>query len=78
MYLSQIQIENYKGIKNLVVSFQTDINIIIGENGSCKTALIDALRLLYNLGKQQREIYVTSEDFHLNENVLQYDMNSGD
>jgi putative ATP-dependent endonuclease of the OLD family len=73
MYLSQIRIENYKGIKNLAVSFQKDINIIIGENGSRKTALIDSLRLLYNLGKQQREIFVTAEDFYLNETVISID-----
>jgi putative ATP-dependent endonuclease of OLD family len=70
MYLSSIHIENYKGIKNLDVSFQKDINVIIGENGSCKTALIDAIRLLYNLGNQQRELYVSLDDFYLNELVI--------
>jgi putative ATP-dependent endonuclease of OLD family len=70
MYLSSIEIENYKGIKNLTVEFSKDINVIIGENGSHKTALIDAIRLLYNLGKQQRELYVTPEDFHLDTEVV--------
>jgi putative ATP-dependent endonuclease of the OLD family len=45
MYLSAIYIENYKGIKKLDVSFQKDINVIIGENGSCKTALIDCFTI---------------------------------
>jgi putative ATP-dependent endonuclease of the OLD family len=75
MYLSQIRVENYKGIKKLSVLFQKDINIIIGENGSCKTALIDGIRLLYNLGKQQREIYVTLEDFYLNESLITIEYN---
>jgi len=70
MHLSSIHIENYKGIKSLDVSFQKDINVLIGENGSCKTALIDAIRLLYNLGKQQRELFVTSEDFYLGESAI--------
>ncbi|MEP7197463.1 MAG: AAA family ATPase [Saprospiraceae bacterium] len=70
MYLSSIHIVNYKGIKKLDVSFQHDINVIIGENGSCKTALIDAIRLLYNLGSQQRELYVSVEDFYLGESVI--------
>ncbi len=70
MYLSTIHIENYKGIKKLDVNFHKDINIIIGENGSCKTALIDAIRLLYNLGNQQRELYVTVDDFYLGEFVI--------
>ena len=70
MYLASIYIENYKGIKKLNVKFQKDINVIIGENGSCKTALIDAIRLLYNLGSQQRELYVTTDDFYIGESVI--------
>lgn len=70
MYLSSIHIENYKGIKKLDVTFQKDINVIIGENGGCKTSLIDAIRLLYNLGDQQRELYVTVDDFYLGESVI--------
>lgn len=70
MFLSSIHIRNYKGIKNLKVNFSKDINVIIGENGACKTGLIDAIRLLYNLGKQQREIYVTADDFFIGETVI--------
>ncbi|TPD71283.1 AAA family ATPase [Flavobacterium microcysteis] len=36
MYLSSIEIENYKGIKNLTVEFSKNVNVIIGENGSHK------------------------------------------
>lgn len=61
---------HYKGIKNLEVNFQKNINVIIGENGSCKTALIDAIRLLYSLGEQQRDLYVSVDDFHLGETVI--------
>jgi putative ATP-dependent endonuclease of the OLD family len=71
MYLSKIIIENYKGIQQLEVGFSPKINIIIGENGKCKSALIDAIRLLYNLGEPIREITVSKEDFHENKNYLQ-------
>ncbi|TAN00429.1 MAG: DUF2813 domain-containing protein [Chitinophagaceae bacterium] len=70
MYLSLIHIQNYKGNKNLKVNFNKDINIIIGENGSGKTALIDAIRLFYNLGNLQKELYVTVDDFYLGESVI--------
>jgi putative ATP-dependent endonuclease of OLD family len=63
MYLSKISITNYKGIEKLEVCFSSQINIIIGENGSRKSALIDAIRLLYNLGEPIREITVSKEDF---------------
>ncbi|NPA44908.1 MAG: AAA family ATPase [Chlorobi bacterium] len=65
MYLSEIEIKNFKGIKNLKVNFSPDINIIIGENGKNKTALIDAIRLLYNLGKQKKDIYISDDDFYI-------------
>lgn len=70
MYLSKIHIENYKGLKTLTVNFHKDINVIIGENGGGKTALIDAIRLLYNIGQQQKDLYVTADDFYLDETVI--------
>lgn len=66
MYLSEINICNYKGIDFLNVQFSKDINIIIGENGNNKTALIDAIRILYNLGNSPKDIYVKDDDFHIN------------
>jgi putative ATP-dependent endonuclease of OLD family len=65
MHLAQINITNFKGISELSIQFDPKLNIIIGENGSFKTALIDAIRLLYSLGNQKRDIYVSNEDFHI-------------
>lgn len=64
MYLSKIAISNYKGIEKLEIDFDPNINIIIGENGCCKSAVIDAIRLLYNIGEPVREINVARDDFH--------------
>jgi len=69
MYLSSINILNYKGVKSLDVLFDPKINIIIGENGCCKTALIDSIRLMYSLGSPIKEIYVKSEDFYVDINT---------
>jgi putative ATP-dependent endonuclease of the OLD family len=64
MYLSYLKIENYRGIDSLEIDFDPSINIIIGENGCNKSAVIDAIRLLYNLGEPTREISVSFSDFH--------------
>jgi len=64
MYLSKLNIKNFRGIKELTVNFNSNINIIIGENGCNKSAIIDAIRLLYNLGEPTRDISVSNEDFH--------------
>jgi len=45
--------------------FDENINIIIGENGCCKTAVIDAIRLLYNLGNPRKDIYLSNDDFYV-------------
>jgi putative ATP-dependent endonuclease of OLD family len=64
MYLSRIKIKNYKGIEELDVDFDPSINVFIGENGSFKSAVIDAIRLLYNIGEPIRSISVSDDDFH--------------
>lgn len=64
MYLSYLSIKNYRGIEYLEIDFDPNINIIIGENGCNKSAVIDAIRLLYNLGEPIRDISVSLSDFH--------------
>jgi putative ATP-dependent endonuclease of the OLD family len=64
MYLAKIKIENYKGIELVETEFDPKLNIIIGENGCGKSAIIDAIRLLYNIGEPIRELSVSSDDFH--------------
>ncbi|UJH90569.1 AAA family ATPase [Antarcticibacterium sp. 1MA-6-2] len=59
-----MSIENYRGIDYLEVDFDPNINIIIGENGCNKSAVIDAIRLLYNIGEPIRDISVSLNDFH--------------
>lgn len=50
MYLKTLEIRNFRGIENLKVKFHEKINVIIGPNGVCKTAVIDAIRLFFQLG----------------------------
>lgn len=64
MHLSTIYIKNYKGIKELSVKFHSKLNVIIGENSSCKSTLIDAIRLFYAWGSPMRDIDISIEDFH--------------
>lgn len=64
MHLASLKIKNFKGIKSLDIAFDPKINILIGENSCGKTAVIDAIRLLYNLGNQKKDFYVGNEDFY--------------
>lgn len=42
MYLSNIHIENFKGIKKACFDFGRSVNIIIGDNGTGKTSILEA------------------------------------
>lgn len=43
MYLSKIHIENFKGIKSADFDFDRSVNIIIGNNGTGKTSVLEAI-----------------------------------
>ncbi|MGO4294545.1 ATP-dependent nuclease [Chitinophaga sp. RAB17] len=46
MYISRVTLVNYRNFKNAVFKFNKGINTIIGENGSGKTNVFKAIRLL--------------------------------
>lgn len=65
MYLSKIYIKNFRGVKELLVEFDKNLNVIIGANGQLKTSLMDAIRLFYSWGEPNRDIVITKEDFYV-------------
>lgn len=66
MHLARLTIENFRcfGSPGTVFEFRSGINVVIGENNTGKTALIDALRLLFSLGAGRRDVYISQADFH--------------
>lgn len=63
MYLSSLHIKNFRGIKDLTLNFDSKLNVLIGPNGKCKTAVIDAIRLFYSRGTQQ-PLAISVDDFY--------------
>jgi len=61
MKLRHLKVENFRGIQNLDLDFD-DITVVIGENNSGKTAVLDVLRLC--LGPRGRPVF-DAFDFHL-------------
>ena len=45
MYLSSLHIRQFRVFDDITLYFKNGINILIGENNSGKTAIIDALRI---------------------------------
>lgn len=75
MYLSSISINGFRGIKEMKISFHEKLNVIIGPNASCKTSLIDAIRLFYGWGDYSINQEITPEDFY---RIVQKDENGED
>jgi len=46
MYISKLSIRNFRNFRNICVNFTKGVNTIIGENGSGKTNILQALRYL--------------------------------
>lgn len=57
-FLHSLQIEGFRSIENATLTFQPGLNVIIGANNAAKSAVIDAMRVIFSLGS-----FETREDF---------------
>jgi putative ATP-dependent endonuclease of OLD family len=73
--LVQLKIKNYRVFDNSEhsISFKAGLNVILGANNSGKTAVIDALRYIFNLGNFQKKddlIKLDEQDLFRGEHAL--------
>lgn len=75
MYLSTLKLWNFRkysegpdGAPGLEVHFHEGVNVLIGENDSGKTAIVDAIRYVLRT-KSGETIYMDEKDFHSEGNV---------
>lgn len=66
MYIKQFDIKNFRVFDRISLFLNKGVNIIIGENNSGKTTIIDALRICLGYGKSDTNIYIQESDLHLN------------
>lgn len=64
MKLRRLLIENFRGFRRLELNLG-DTTVLIGENNSGKTAVLDALRLCLRDLSSRRRVVFESYDFHL-------------
>lgn len=64
MYISKVSLINYRNFSNAKFIFNKGINTIIGENGSGKTNLFKAIRLLLEDASIQYAYKFTENDFN--------------
>lgn len=64
MYISKVSLINYRNFANAYFNFNKGINTIIGENGSGKTNIFKAIRLLLEDASLQFAYKLTEGDFN--------------
>lgn len=65
MHLRTLKISNFRGIKELSLEFTKGLNILIGENNSGKSSIVDALRICFGYGSLNRDLSVRRSDFYV-------------
>lgn len=67
MYIYKLTIKNFRtfGADGVSFLFNKGINVVIGENNSGKSAVIDAIRLAFSSVSYKKEIYFNKTDFHI-------------
>jgi putative ATP-dependent endonuclease of the OLD family len=66
MHLKKFNIRNFRAISDLTLEFNNGLNILVGENNSGKTSIVDALRICLTYGNQRRDVYIRKSDFFIN------------
>ncbi len=68
MYISRLQIKNFRSLEDFSIAFQPGLNLLVGENNIGKTHVIDALRLVLTQGSGRRDIYPRESDIRHDSN----------
>lgn len=63
MRLKNLKINNFRKIKSLNIEFPPGLCVLVGENNAGKTAIIDALRLIFIQGRDSDSLRFTEDDF---------------
>ena len=63
MWLRELQIRNFRKIDALTVNFPCGLTVLVGENNSGKTTIIDALRLMLFSSRDFDSLRLTEDDF---------------
>jgi len=66
MFLREVQIKNFRSLKDVVLMFDEN-TFLIGENNTGKTALLDAIR--FALSKTSAKNYFNEYDYYMDSNI---------
>lgn len=65
MKLKKMRVQNFRSLKDVEISFQDDLTILIGENDSGKSSVLDVLELVLSAVDATRPQPAPDSDFHV-------------
>jgi putative ATP-dependent endonuclease of OLD family len=68
MFLSKLIIKNFRGIKSLELKFDDNITVLIGENNSGKSTILDAIQYCLGRSLTRKSNIFTEYDYYLTGN----------
>ena len=66
MRIKELFIRNFRKIRELTITFPPGLAVIVGQNNTGKTTIIDALRLMLFLGRDFDALRINEDDFRQN------------
>ena len=64
MRLSKVTIENFRGIERAEIDLERDVTVLVGENNTGKTSVLEALRLCLDVVKSDKTCNFTEYDVY--------------
>lgn len=67
MRLSKIIVDNFRGIEHAEIELDRDVTVLVGENNTGKTSVLEALRLCLDTVRSEKTCNFSEFDFYRNE-----------
>ncbi len=67
MRLSKITIDNFRGIEHVEIELDRDVTVLVGENNTGKTSVLEALQLCLDKVKSDKTCDFSELDFYRDE-----------
>lgn len=65
MHISSLKIKNYRAIKNITIDFESEISVLVGENGCGKSSVLNALEACLGKNAPKGGFSIAIGDFHI-------------
>lgn len=73
MRLSVLKIRNFRGIRSLDLRLERDVTVLIGENNSGKTSILEAMRIGLDTIKSDKAVNFSEYDFYRDQQATALD-----